>query len=347
MKASALQIPDNIVSLNAEVLEFIQSFGISAREADVLRLLLSGVTAAAPMAKILKISPHTVNNHLRRIYERTGTSNKTEIVAAFVRFVLSKLNHCKLFTKQPKVLVLDDEPEIGKLVAEFLVAKGVKVHIETDPVLALAKVRELELDFVVSDIDMPALNGLNLLREIRAIHRRLPAVILITGKTMDYSVEQSMDLGAVNFIAKPLNLNQLFFTIMERFIEGPHERSRLLRVDTRISATIEGVFPLTITNLGFGGAFLPFERGLLGAERRFKVGDQVAFDFSLGEGAPAIHAEGEVVWRRDAAALDVAPGVGVKFTKLDDADRAAVEEFVRVNKIASFIPIGAVSAPGR
>src|SRR6185437_13198139 len=110
-----------------------------------------------------------VNNHLQKLFEKTGTTNKTEAVAAFVRYVLQRLNHAKMFVKQPKVMVLDDEPDICELIEDYLKSKGVLVHTFNDPVKALAAVPELQLDFIVSDIDMPQLNGLQLLAEVRRI----------------------------------------------------------------------------------------------------------------------------------------------------------------------------------
>lgn len=334
-----LRRPEGIIPLDEEIIQFTAAFGLSVREADVLRLLLSGVVTAGDMGSMLKISPHTVNNHLTSIFDKTGTASKTEIVSTFVRHVLSKLNHCKLFTQRPKVLVIDDEPEVGKVISEFLTLKGVQVWTEVDPRKVPDMVREMKLDFVVSDIDMPGMTGLALLKEIRLVHRRSPMVIFITGKP-DYSAEGTLDLGAVSFIAKPCDPTQLFFTIMEHFIEGAHERSRLLRVDARVPVLVDKVYSCTTTNLGFGGVFLPFDGDLEAMERKLKVGDRLSFDLKLSDDTPPTPVLGEIVWRRNQPGLDLAAGIGVKFIEMAPEVRHAVEDYVRLNKISSFIPLG-------
>lgn len=330
--------PDDLVALDQEIIEFTQQTNLSPRESEVFRLLLSGVTTAEQMGRILKISPHTVNNHLQNIFDKTRTPNKTEVVALFVRRLLEHLKHARMFMRQPRVLVVDDEPDIVETIRAYLTQRGVKVLPYTDSMAALAAVAEQPLDFVISDIDMPKLDGLSLLSEIRRMHRFSPMMIFITGKPI-YSLEKTLDLGAVAFVEKPVSMSKLFFTVMEHFIEGRYERSRLLRVDAKIPTVINSTLQLTITNIGFGGAFLPFGKKGAG-QAELRVGEILDFSFRIEGIGPEIKARGEIVWRRDRAELGIEAGVGVKFVDLDDAGRHALEEFVRLNKVISFIPLG-------
>jgi DNA-binding NarL/FixJ family response regulator len=326
-----------ILELDLEISEFVKSSNLSTREGEIFRLLLSRFTTAEDIGKILKISPHTVNNHLQNLFEKTNTTNKTEVVAAFVRHILTRLNHCKMFVKQPAVLVIDDEPDIVSVITEYLSEKGVKVHSFTDPEKALAAVSELKIDFIISDIDMPKLDGMTLLKEVRRFHKYLPMMIFVTGKPI-YTVEKSLALGAVAFLEKPIKLGKLFFVIMEHFIEGTAERSRLLRIDATLPSTVNQVYNLTTSNVGFGGAFLPFGDKLPSTE--FKVGTVFDMTFTLGEASPPISTKAEVVWRRENPGLNLPAGMGVRFLDLEQPGKDLLEDYVRVHKITSFIPLG-------
>lgn len=328
---------NEILELDLEISAFVKNANLSTREGEIFRLLLSRFTTAEDIGKILKISPHTVNNHLQNLFEKTNTTNKTEVVAAFVRHILMRLNHCKMFVKQPSVLVIDDEPDIVAVLTEYLTEKGVKVHFFTDPEQALAAVSELKIDFIISDIDMPKLDGMALLKEVRRLHRYLPMMIFVTGKPI-YTVEKSLALGAVAFLEKPIKLGKLFFVIMEHFIEGTQEKSRLFRIDAQLASTVNETYRLQTSNIGFGGAFLPFGDQLPPGE--FKVGTTFDMTFTLGENSTPIPAKAEVVWRRETAGLNLPAGMGVRFVELDEEGKAQLEDFVRVHKITSFIPLG-------
>lgn len=329
--------PNDVLELDLEIAEFIKNSNLSTREGEIFRLLLSRFTTAEDIGKMLKISPHTVNNHLQNLFEKTNTTNKTEVVAAFVRHILTRLNHCKMFVKQPSVLVIDDEPDIVAVVGEYLTEKGVKVYSYTDPEKALQAVSELKIDFIISDIDMPKLDGMALLKEVRRLHRYLPMMIFVTGKPV-YTVEKSLALGAVAFLEKPIKLGKLFFVIMEHFVEGTAEKSRLLRIDAELKSTVNETYKLQTGNIGFGGAFLPFVEGM--PTKEFKVGITFDFAFTLGETSTPIQARAEVVWRRETAGLGMPAGMGVRFLDMTPDGRERLEEYVRVHKITSFIPLG-------
>lgn len=81
------------------------------------------------------------------------------------------------------VLHVDDDPGIGDLASHFLeeTVEGVTVVTETDPAVALDRVAHLDVDCVVSDLEMPGLDGLELARAVDATHPDVP-VVLFTGR---------------------------------------------------------------------------------------------------------------------------------------------------------------------
>ena len=107
-----------------------------------------------------------------------------------------------------KILIVDDEEAICVIVKSFL--QSIDYHCETaaGPLEALGMLAENCFDLVISDINMHSMNGLALAREIR---KRFPGVeiMIMSGFLGDYSYNDVIEAGAVDFIAKPVSLNEL------------------------------------------------------------------------------------------------------------------------------------------
>lgn len=338
MAAPNLHLPDGIVGFDSEISAFTREVGFSKREIEIFRLLLSGAVTADQAAQVLGLSPHTVNNHLKSMLEKAKVPNKTELVSLFVRQLLRRISDLQYFTRKPRVLVVDDLPEVAESVALMLIDRGIEATYCVNGDEALRLLPEKAYDFVISDIDMPVMNGIELLKKIRAYHREVPMVILMTGKS-EFDLGISLDEGAVAFLPKPFNHDQIFFAIMEHFVEGKHERSRLVRVPTKLNATINQTYRFAISEIGFGGLFVPFGLNRHVTDRRFKIGAILKFTFQLEEEAPLLSAQGEVVWRRDKDELDLPAGMGIKFINLSPEVKLEVENYVRLNKIISCVPL--------
>lgn len=332
-----------------ELEEFAASFGLSPREKEVFALLAHKIVHFKDIAAHLKLSPSTVNNHFKSIFEKTRTNSKSELLAAFLRHVVVKLNHCKHLVRKPHVLIVDDEPDICEFVSEELTQRGMKVYSFSDPSEALRSVAAMKLDVVISDIRMPGMDGIELLREIRKTHHYFPSILFVSGYSKHEALDQIMDMGAVALLEKPIDMNRLFGLIMEQFIEDQQERSRYVRTHESIPTDINGKFQLDIANVGFGGVFIPMSpEAADGTEPTdhqsvydsLKVGSLVSFDFHLGEDEEVIPAVGEVAWKRELPRDGLPPGMGVKFTRISDNDREKILDYARLNRILSFIPKG-------
>jgi PAS domain S-box-containing protein len=110
------------------------------------------------------------------------------------------------------VLFVDDEPDARELVEAFLLGRGAKVATAASAEEALARVRELHPDVVVSDIGMPKESGLTLMRRIRALPvsegGRVPA-IAVTGLASREDSRQAFAAGFQEHLSKPLQLDRL------------------------------------------------------------------------------------------------------------------------------------------
>jgi DNA-binding NtrC family response regulator len=107
-----------------------------------------------------------------------------------------------------RVLVLDDEPIVGKLLTLALSKMGCEVEAYDDPAAAFRRIDEKEFDVVISDIVMGEIDGLQVLERVR---RRFPRakVIMITGYAMMSMARSAMEKGAFDFIAKPFKPDDL------------------------------------------------------------------------------------------------------------------------------------------
>jgi DNA-binding NtrC family response regulator len=114
--------------------------------------------------------------------------------------------------KPPEVLVVDDDPGIVSWLKDTLPEEGLTVYGETSARVALERLRERAFDIVISDVEMPEMRGLDLLRSIHEV-RPAQMVLLITAfGSIDLAVE-SVRAGAVDFLAKPFRAEVLALAV--------------------------------------------------------------------------------------------------------------------------------------
>jgi two-component system nitrogen regulation response regulator GlnG len=124
----------------------------------------------------------------------------------------------------PTLLVVDDEPHILLAFRRAFRPPEVNVLATESPEEALTLVRQGRPDVVVLDVQLPGQSGLELYREIRAIDSRVP-VVFITGNATTDTAIRAMQLGAYEYLVKPLELAPL-----RQLISRALELSRLMQV---------------------------------------------------------------------------------------------------------------------
>lgn len=107
----------------------------------------------------------------------------------------------------PTVLLVEDEAESQELVRSFLQSAGYIVAVARDGSEALDHVRVNHVDAVVTDLKMPVVNGLRLIRELRSTGDSVP-ILAISGHNRDQLL-LAEDLGANAALAKPLDKLEL------------------------------------------------------------------------------------------------------------------------------------------
>lgn len=121
--------------------------------------------------------------------------------------------------KQRNVLVVDDEPYIGRIIQLKLETGPYRVELVQDGRTALQRLHtEDPIDLILLDIMMPHVSGLDVLAELRQIpRRRTTPVIMLTAKGHETDREQAASLGATDFLTKPFSPKKLLARIDEIF----------------------------------------------------------------------------------------------------------------------------------
>ena len=137
-----------------------------------------------------------------------------------------------------RLLVVDDDEASRSVVAEALQAEGYEVATARGGLEALALAREQAFDLVVSDIRMPDLDGLELLRGLRAVTPEL-SVILMTAFGSVEAALRAIKEGAYDYVSKPLHLDELLLTVRRAI-----DQRRLVRENRRFREAIQERYQL-------------------------------------------------------------------------------------------------------
>jgi len=113
---------------------------------------------------------------------------------------------------EKKLLVIDDEPVIREGVRRILESASFQVETFASGHAALERIKQEAFDLVITDLKMPGMSGMEVLKAIKEIQPDLP-VIFITGYSSVDSAVEVMKLGAVDYIAKPFTPEEMLNTV--------------------------------------------------------------------------------------------------------------------------------------
>ena len=122
-----------------------------------------------------------------------------------------------------RVLIVDDEAELVSALVERLTLRGFEAAGVTSGDAALAHLAATPCDVVLLDVKMPGLGGLEVIRRIKAAHADLQ-VVLLTGHGSARDAERGMELGAFDYLMKPVRIDDLIRVLLsasQRQAHGP------------------------------------------------------------------------------------------------------------------------------
>jgi len=110
-------------------------------------------------------------------------------------------------TDQPRILVVDDEPQLTRVLRTGLKSRGYEVRAAADGLAGFEAFNDWHPDLVITDLAMPNVDGLELCRRLRAVSQ-VP-IIVLSAKGEEKTKVEALDLGADDFVTKPFGIDEL------------------------------------------------------------------------------------------------------------------------------------------
>src|SRR5476649_663610 len=165
-------------------------------------------------------------------------------------------------SKRGLVLVADDDPVMRLLMRQMLTQVGLDVIEAEDGVQALACYKHSGPDLVMLDVDMPALDGFAVCREIRRQESHASGsvpIIMVTGGDELASVTRAYEVGATDFISKPINWPILGHRVL--YVLRASDAIARLRIADAHNRAVLAAIPDTFFRLNRDGFYLDYEQG--------------------------------------------------------------------------------------
>jgi CheY-like chemotaxis protein len=231
--------------------------------------------------------------------------------------------------KDATILVVDDEPDWRTIIADWFERQGCHVLVAENGAEALTVIRTNPVDVVVSDIRMPVMDGITLLRNIKASERYKPSVMFISGYS-DIGPGEAYDLGVEAMMSKPVERKDLISAVT-RVLAGREELWQLAPRQ-KPEATLKATFDSLATALSQG--LLAFGRGGFRIHSALNLREgpvNLLLDFQAEK--RRVTGQGIIRWIASAEAE-----IGVEITCIDDNNRAWIIRLTGANESFSFIP---------
>lgn len=120
--------------------------------------------------------------------------------------------HYQMFKERLKILLAEDDLNLGLLLVDFLDSEGFDVKLCKDGELALKAFQSSQFDLCLFDVMMPKMDGFSLTKEVRIRNKKIP-VIFITAKSLKEDKLKGYDLDADDYITKPFDEEELLWKI--------------------------------------------------------------------------------------------------------------------------------------
>ena len=188
--------------------------------------------------------------------------------------------------KSPNILLVDDDRNLLRVLAYQVGECGYRVISESSPLRAIERFKEESIDLVVTDLRMPEMDGISLLKELRTLRPDLPVIVLTAHGSIDKAVE-AVKSGASDFLSKPFEKEQLWLAI-----EKSLKMVSLVEENRRLSLAVQREFEFE----GIVGSSKQFREVLSLAKQLASVDTTVLIQGASGTGkellARAIHFNG-------------------------------------------------------
>ena len=129
--------------------------------------------------------------------------------------------------KNNRVLVVEDDPNLGKILMDYLSAKDYMVNLAVDGEQGLEKFVNGNYDILILDIMMPKKDGFSLAQDIRKIDKLIP-IIFLTAKSQKENIIKAFKLGADDYLTKPFSIDELLARMIAVMKRIPKKKEKKL-----------------------------------------------------------------------------------------------------------------------
>lgn len=124
-----------------------------------------------------------------------------------------------------KLLIVDDEVEIANSIQYYLNQHGFSTLLAHDGNKAMQLIEREKPDLIILDVMMPGLDGYEVCRRVRSIDRKTP-ILMLTARTSEIDAVVGLELGANDYIAKPVRLRELVARVKAHLRESPEGQAQ-------------------------------------------------------------------------------------------------------------------------
>lgn len=123
-------------------------------------------------------------------------------------------------TQQRRILVVDDEPQITRVLRTSLSTQGYDIRVANDGETALEIMKDWTPDLVITDLSMPQMDGLELCRRLR-LSTKIP-IIVLSVRGEERTKVQALDAGADDYVTKPFGIEELLARVRANLRRAPN-----------------------------------------------------------------------------------------------------------------------------
>ena len=228
-RLEASELPALTAQSGAEALQLLKT----GAEIDIMLLdiwlpgingieLLEKVRAGYPEITVFMVSGHGTDETMLKSM-KTGAAgyfskplNTAELISSLMN---SRLKAAEKLEKQPpvkhikgSVLVADDDPSIRGLLKSVLEEEGFITAVEQDGRKALDRITADSFDIIILDVNMPQLNGIETLKQIKLKNPDI-FVVMMTGEASEKEIQEAQHEGSYIILRKPFNMDKLSYQI--------------------------------------------------------------------------------------------------------------------------------------
>ncbi len=218
-----------------------------------------------------------------------------------------------------KSLLVDDEPQVCRLVKNLVEPLGVEVRTSTDSREAVSILESEKFDGIMLDIGMPNLDGFELARRFRATPpNQFAPIIMLTGMDDADTMRRAFKAGATFFIGKPISREKIYAIFRTARGAMLAERRRYARLPYRTSVTLqrEEERPTTTSiTIGEGGMGLESSGGAI-------LDEVVVLEFNMPDVRQPIRVTGKIRGK------EASGRTAIEFVNPTEASRGVIREYI-------------------